>query len=89
MEGEARLFVETFWVTIFFGCVAADWVGISLMLYEGNTCNMHSLKVSEAVREEVKEAGMVSSCFNTVGVSVQLKAVTHALCTHRDCCAMV
>jgi hypothetical protein len=43
MEGEARLFVETFWVTVFFGCVAADWVGISSMLYEGNTCNMHSL----------------------------------------------
>ncbi|CAK9254895.1 unnamed protein product [Sphagnum jensenii] len=87
MEGEARLFVETFWVTIFFGCVAADWVGISSMLYEGNTCNMHSLKASEAGREEVKEAGMVSFCFNTVEVSdaislwVQRACVTAFNCT--------
>jgi dihydroxyacid dehydratase/phosphogluconate dehydratase len=80
MEGEARLFVETFWVTIFFGCVAADWVGISSTPYESNTCNMHSLKVSEAVREEVKEAGMVSFCFNTVGVSDAISLWVHRAC---------
>ncbi|KAL0433067.1 UNVERIFIED_CONTAM: Dihydroxy-acid dehydratase, chloroplastic [Sesamum latifolium] len=33
-------------------------VGISSVWYEGNTCNMHLLKLAEAVKEGVQEAGM-------------------------------
>ena len=44
-------------------------VGISSIWYEGNTCNMHLLKLSEEVKWGVEEAGMVGFRFNTVGVS--------------------
>ncbi|KAK0606698.1 hypothetical protein LWI29_002966 [Acer saccharum] len=44
-------------------------VGISSVWYEGNTCNMHLLNLSEAVKCGVEEAGMVGFRFNTVGVS--------------------
>ena len=44
-------------------------VGISSVWYEGNTCNMHLLKLAEYVKEGVQEAGMVGMRFNTVGVS--------------------
>ncbi|KAJ4828385.1 hypothetical protein Tsubulata_004166 [Turnera subulata] len=44
-------------------------IGISSVWYEGNTCNMHLLRLSEAVKEGVKEAGMVGFRFNTIGVS--------------------
>ncbi|KAK7833166.1 dihydroxy-acid dehydratase [Quercus suber] len=44
-------------------------VGISSVWYEGNPCNMHLLRLSEAVKEGVREAGMVGFRFNTIGVS--------------------
>jgi dihydroxy-acid dehydratase len=44
-------------------------VGIASVWYDGNTCNMHLLKLADAVREGVQEAGMVGMRFNTVGVS--------------------
>ncbi|KAL4643792.1 hypothetical protein ACB092_02G117600 [Castanea dentata] len=44
-------------------------VGISSVWYEGNPCNMHLLRLSEAVKEGVLEAGMVGFRFNTIGVS--------------------
>uniref|UniRef100_A0A7N0ZY79 dihydroxy-acid dehydratase n=1 Tax=Kalanchoe fedtschenkoi TaxID=63787 RepID=A0A7N0ZY79_KALFE len=44
-------------------------VGISSIWYEGNTCNMHLMKLAEAVKEGVEEAGMVGMRFNTIGVS--------------------
>lgn len=44
-------------------------IGISSVWYEGNTCNMHLLRLAEAVKEGVKEAGMVGFRFNTIGVS--------------------
>ena len=44
-------------------------VGIASVWYEGNTCNMHLLKLAEAVKEGVTAAGMVGMRFNTIGVS--------------------
>lgn len=44
-------------------------VGISSVWYEGNTCNMHLLRLAEAVKEGVTEAGLVGFRFNTIGVS--------------------
>src|SRR5579884_2153076 len=44
-------------------------VGISSVWFEGNPCNMHLLKLAEAVKEGVNAAGMVGLRFNTVGVS--------------------
>lgn len=44
-------------------------IGISSVWYEGNTCNMHLLGLADAVKEGVKEAGMVGFRFNTIGVS--------------------
>ncbi len=44
-------------------------VGIGSMWYEGNPCNMHLNKLSEAVKEGVTQAGLVGMRFNTVGVS--------------------
>ncbi|MEJ2761771.1 MAG: dihydroxy-acid dehydratase [Gammaproteobacteria bacterium] len=44
-------------------------VGISSVWYEGNTCNMHLLKLAEKVREGVASAGMLGLRFNTIGVS--------------------
>jgi dihydroxy-acid dehydratase len=44
-------------------------IGIVSMWYEGNTCNMHLLALSEKVKEGVKEAGLVGLRFNTIGVS--------------------
>ncbi|KAK4581117.1 hypothetical protein RGQ29_024689 [Quercus rubra] len=44
-------------------------VGISSVWYEGNTCNMHLLKLSEAVKEGVRQAGLIPFRFNTIGVS--------------------
>ncbi|GMY19632.1 dihydroxy-acid dehydratase, chloroplastic-like [Fagus crenata] len=44
-------------------------VGISSVWYEGNTCNMHLLELSEAVKEGVRQAGLVPFRFNTIGVS--------------------
>ncbi len=44
-------------------------VGIASVWYEGNTCNMHLLKLAEAVKVGVVAAGLVGMRFNTIGVS--------------------
>ncbi|KAB8031734.1 dihydroxy-acid dehydratase [Fluviispira multicolorata] len=44
-------------------------VGIASMWYEGNTCNMHLLDLSEHVKKGVEDAGLVGMRFNTIGVS--------------------
>jgi len=44
-------------------------VGIASVWYEGNTCNMHLLKLAEKVKEGVTAAGLVGMRFNTIGVS--------------------
>lgn len=55
-------------------------VGISSVWYEGNTCNMHLLRLSEAVKEGVAEAGMVGFRFNTIGVSDAISMGTRGMC---------
>uniref|UniRef100_A0A0D6R104 dihydroxy-acid dehydratase n=1 Tax=Araucaria cunninghamii TaxID=56994 RepID=A0A0D6R104_ARACU len=55
-------------------------VGISSVWYEGNTCNMHLLRLGEAVKEGVCEAGMVGFRFNTVGVSDAISMGTRGMC---------
>ncbi|XXG90640.1 hypothetical protein AAC387_Pa12g2360 [Persea americana] len=55
-------------------------VGISSVWYEGNTCNMHLLHLSDAVREGVREAGMVGFRFNTIGVSDAISMGTRGMC---------
>ncbi|KAG0584237.1 hypothetical protein KC19_3G195200 [Ceratodon purpureus] len=55
-------------------------VGISSVWYEGNTCNMHLLKLSEAVKAGVEEAGMVGLRFNTIGVSDAVSMGTEGMC---------
>ncbi|GAA0163225.1 dehydratase [Lithospermum erythrorhizon] len=55
-------------------------VGISSVWYEGNTCNMHLLKLAEAVKEGVSEAGMVGFRFNTIGVSDAISMGTRGMC---------
>eukprot|EP01018_Ginkgo_biloba_P020415 Gb_10528 [translate_table: standard] len=54
-------------------------VGISSVWYEGNTCNMHLLSLGEAVKEGVREAGMVGFRFNTVGVSDAISMGTRGM----------
>src|SRR5215510_11274229 len=44
-------------------------VGIASVWYEGNTCNMHLLKLAEKVKEGVQAADLVGMRFNTIGVS--------------------
>ena len=44
-------------------------VGIASMWYEGNSCNMHLLKLSEAIKRGVESADLVGMRFNTIGVS--------------------
>ncbi|XP_059447440.1 dihydroxy-acid dehydratase, chloroplastic [Corylus avellana] len=55
-------------------------IGISSVWYEGNTCNMHLLGLSEAVKEGVREAGMVGFRFNTIGVSDAISMGTRGMC---------
>ncbi|CAI0442424.1 unnamed protein product, partial [Linum tenue] len=55
-------------------------VGISSVWYEGNTCNMHLLKLSEAVKQGVQEAGLVGFRFNTIGVSDAISMGTRGMC---------
>ncbi|KAI9098390.1 hypothetical protein K1719_025015 [Acacia pycnantha] len=55
-------------------------IGISSMWYEGNTCNMHLLKLSEVVKEGVQEAGMIGFRFNTIGVSDAISQGTRGMC---------
>ena len=44
-------------------------IGIASVWYEGNTCNMHLLKLSKKVKKGVAKQGMVGMRFNTIGVS--------------------
>jgi dihydroxy-acid dehydratase len=44
-------------------------IGIASVWYEGNTCNMHLLRLAEKVKEGVAASGLVGFRFNTVGVS--------------------
>ena len=44
-------------------------VGIASVWYEGNTCNMHLLELSESVKAGVSESELVGMRFNTIGVS--------------------
>lgn len=44
-------------------------VGIASMWYEGNSCNMHLLSLSEEIKQGVKAADLVGMRFNTIGVS--------------------
>lgn len=55
-------------------------IGISSVWYEGNTCNMHLLRLSEAVKEGVREAGMIGFRFNTIGVSDAISMGTRGMC---------
>ncbi|KAJ6428329.1 hypothetical protein OIU84_023703 [Salix udensis] len=55
-------------------------IGISSVWYEGNTCNMHLLELSEAVKRGVEEAGMVGFRFNTIGVSDAISMGTRGMC---------
>ncbi|KMZ56952.1 Dihydroxy-acid dehydratase [Zostera marina] len=55
-------------------------VGISSVWYEGNTCNMHLMELSEAVKEGVYAAGMVGFRFNTIGVSDAISMGTRGMC---------
>ncbi|MCO4747678.1 MAG: dihydroxy-acid dehydratase [Proteobacteria bacterium] len=49
--------------------LAKAQVGIASVWWEGNTCNMHLLELSEKVKQGVQEAGLVGMRFNTIGVS--------------------
>ena len=49
--------------------MAKPQIGIASMWFEGNPCNMHLLKLAEAVKEGVNAAGLVGLRFNTIGVS--------------------
>nr|CAD1840853.1 unnamed protein product [Ananas comosus var. bracteatus] len=60
--------------------MAKPQVGISSVWYEGNTCNMHLLRLAEAVREGVRDAGMVGFRFNTIGVSDAISMGTRGMC---------
>jgi dihydroxy-acid dehydratase len=44
-------------------------VGIASVWYEGNTCNMHLLDLSEKVKQGMQAEGLVGMRFNTIGVS--------------------
>eukprot|EP00252_Welwitschia_mirabilis_P018075 TRINITY_DN40260_c0_g1_i1.p1 TRINITY_DN40260_c0_g1~~TRINITY_DN40260_c0_g1_i1.p1 ORF type:complete len:611 (-),score=111.43 TRINITY_DN40260_c0_g1_i1:319-2151(-) len=55
-------------------------VGISSVWYEGNTCNMHLLRLAESVKEGIRDAGMVPFRFNTVGVSDAISMGTRGMC---------
>lgn len=55
-------------------------VGVSSVWYEGNTCNMHLLRLSEVVKEGVAEAGMIPFRFNTIGVSDAISMGTRGMC---------
>ena len=55
-------------------------VGIASMWYEGNTCNMHLNDLAGIVGESVRNAGMVSMRFNTIGVSDGISMGTEGMC---------
>jgi dihydroxy-acid dehydratase len=49
--------------------MAKPQIGIASMWFEGNPCNMHLLKLAEAVKKGVNAVGLVGLRFNTIGVS--------------------
>ncbi len=54
-------------------------VGIASVWYEGNTCNMHLLKLAEQVKQGVQAAGLVGMRFNTIGVSDAISMGTEGM----------
>lgn len=44
-------------------------IGIGSVWYEGNSCNMHLLKLGEEVKKGVEKSGLYGMRFNTIGVS--------------------
>lgn len=44
-------------------------VGIASMWFEGNSCNMHLLKLSEEIKQGVQATDLIGMRFNTIGVS--------------------
>ena len=54
-------------------------VGICSMWYDGNTCNMHLDRLATAVRDGVRNAGLVGLRFNTIGVSDGLSMGTEGM----------
>ncbi|PKU63043.1 dihydroxy-acid dehydratase, chloroplastic [Dendrobium catenatum] len=55
-------------------------VGISSVWYEGNTCNMHLMQLAAAVKDGVRDVGMVPFRFNTIGVSDAISMGTRGMC---------
>ena len=55
-------------------------VDISSVWYEGNTYDMFFLKLGEAVKEGVMNAGLVGLRFNTMGVSDAISMGTKGMC---------
>ncbi|MGA2655785.1 MAG: dihydroxy-acid dehydratase, partial [Gammaproteobacteria bacterium] len=55
-------------------------VGIASMWYEGNTCNMHLLQLSEHVKKGVNDAELLAMRFNTIGVSDGISMGTSGMC---------
>jgi len=49
--------------------LAKAQVGIASMGYEGNPCNMHLNGLANAVRDAVRDEGLVGLVFHTIGVS--------------------
>jgi dihydroxy-acid dehydratase len=54
-------------------------VGIASMWFEGNSCNMHLLALSEEIKKGVTESGMVGMRFNTIGVSDGISMGTNGM----------
>jgi dihydroxy-acid dehydratase len=55
-------------------------VGIASVWYEGNTCNMHLLELSEKIKKSVTESNCIGMRFNTVGVSDGISMGTSGMC---------
>jgi dihydroxy-acid dehydratase len=49
--------------------LAKAQVGIASMGYEGNPCNMHLNGLANAVRDAIRDEGLVGLVFHTIGVS--------------------
>jgi dihydroxy-acid dehydratase len=54
-------------------------VGIASMWFEGNSCNMHLLSLSEQIKSGVTDHGMVGMRFNTIGVSDGISMGTNGM----------
>jgi dihydroxy-acid dehydratase len=55
-------------------------VGIASVWYEGNTCNMHLLGLSEYVKKGITQAQLLGMRFNTIGVSDGISMGTQGMC---------